>query len=211
MSNSSKKYSGTKISKAQVRAKYKVITGPMKVKLRVIGSPNDAQPWTNPDLKKGKYGATYRHSLFVNVRGLDIRMLGLMNAKFAEFGGKEMPIEEFNFNLTKEVIYHQRDIDNGGRELPFKNEEIECMIDYATDKDGNHVLDKANKPILEIVDFIIPKAKQADEFDWDAFEAEGTSERSQISASGTSEEDTFDESAPVEESTTANVDTNEAF
>lgn len=166
------------ITLAIVKASYQIINEPTRVKLVAISKPNE---WKNPRLKAGKRGDTYSHSFFINLKAVEARKVPSLIAAFYEANdvvGVEltpeeenkltMPLEDFNFNVVKEVIVHK---DKTAPNLPMKGDMVDCVIQYATDTKNEDGLarDKNNQRILEVGDFIAPKAKETTGVTWASF------------------------------------------
>ena len=170
------------ISLATVMGTYQIVNGADKVKLEVIGNPS-ASKWVNPRLQAGKRGATYSHSHFINLKAIEARKVRSLILAFYEHNGikmgtlspeqereLELPITEFNFNLTKEVIVHN---DQDAPELPMRGDLMECGLGYAMDtrhEDG-YARDKDGQKIIEVKNFIVPKAKETTGVSWSSFTA----------------------------------------
>ena len=144
------------IALATVMAEYALLQGEGKVALEVIGNPS--KPWINEKLQEAS--PTYKHSYLVNFKAIDSRKAqSVMDA----FGDNEaIPLEDFNFNIVKEVIVHEG---NAEPRLPISGEKVDCNISYAVNKkEGGFALDVNGNKILEIKSMLVKEASEAQSF-----------------------------------------------
>lgn len=189
------------VTLGNIVAGYKIIGEASKLKLEVIGNPSNSK-WTNPRLKNGSRGESYAHSFFINLKAVESRKVRSVINAFYEYNGLEfgslsredemkleMPLSDFKFNLTKEVIVH---VDQDAPRLPMKGDVIECSIGYAMDtaQEDGYARDQNNQKILEVKNFVVPEAKEDTGFSWDSFtKNDDTEERQSVVADDTAVED----------------------
>ena len=143
------------IALATVKRDYKIVGSEGKYELEVVG--NAAKPWVNPNLAKSN--KDYKHSYIVNYKCVELRKA---KSLIAAFGGEDkMPLSEFNFGLTKEVIVH-----HGANEpeLPISGETVIVDLVFAKDKEGKFQLDQNGEKILNVRSMRIKPAIAAQSF-----------------------------------------------
>jgi hypothetical protein len=165
---------------AQIMATYQIVNDANKLKLEVIGNPSNSS-WVNPRLRDGKRGATYKHSFFINLKAIESRKVRSVILAFYEFNGVkmgslspedekalELPINLFKFNMTKEVIVHT---EQDAPELPMKGDLMDCGLGFAMDtrNEDGYARDKNGARILEVKNFVVPKAKVESGVSWSSF------------------------------------------
>jgi hypothetical protein len=137
-------------------AEYALLSSEGKAKLEVIGNPS--KPWVNERLAAA--APTYKHSYLVNFKAIEARK---RESVLEAFDGEEtMPLEDFKFNMVKEIIVHEG---NAEPTLPISGEKVDCNIAYAVNKkEGGFALDRNGKKILEIRSMLIVAASVPQSF-----------------------------------------------
>lgn len=145
-----------KITKARVLGEYGIVQAEGKVSLEVVG--NSSKPWINPKLKE--VSATYKHSYLVNFKAIEARKaLATMEA----FGEEDsMSLEDFNFNMVKEMIVHEGQAEPT---LPISGEKVDCNIAFAKNREtGEFATDVNGEKILEIRSMVVKVASEVASF-----------------------------------------------
>ena len=181
--NNSNNQGGT-ISLGTVKQTYEILSEPMRIKIPTTAKTND---YRNLLLANGVHGASYKKSIFMNVKAIDVRKVPTLIQRFYELNdcvgvvlsaeeedALTMPISKFRFNIVKEIIVHNATATRKATvvpTLPMRGDLVDCVIQYALNKNepDGYAKDGNGSRILEIGDFIAPEAKTTSGTNWSSF------------------------------------------
>lgn len=163
---------GFTVTKAKIQSDYRIIA-PGKIIVKATGRNTT---WHNTNLADSS--ETYSHSILVNFFGIEERKQQAVNEIF------QVKDEEGNITYKNEVdlgelrnmLFVHQIIVNEGQEdpkLPMAGEEVELLVEQATDKTGELIRDKVtNSIILRVRQMTVKHAVKAPAFLFSTVNAE---------------------------------------